>query len=249
MYEKLRNKPKIKIIFTLLAVYFILIEFILPPSKYLPSFSIIYDSLNSLINEFALLTELSEFLAFVYVPLLIVLLFFYSLRKYVIIMFLRFSKLFEIVSFFWFLPAVFILFYAALIINHTASAEIFISVIVSSGLLKYFIIKKLGEIDDTYALAAKGLGIPVNRIYSEVISKQILPFIKEKVLFIHIILLNVLLIYEIINREFLGYIYYQLYSFKDSSGILSLTILLWIIFGMNHLLLKYILNKFIYWEE
>lgn len=136
----------------------------------------------------------------------------------------------------------------ALLVKDLTVSEIIISVFVISGGLKYLIAKLLLELDNTYVNAAKGLGINNNKVFAEVISKQIMPKIKNQLINAHILFLNGILLVEVILRSNLGGLFFDLLYFKDVTGVFTVTVFVAVLFGVNQYLLKLILNKIVYWE-
>lgn len=243
------KNSRITIVTVIVLVYVLLTELILPPVKYLPAVGIIIDSLNTLFGEYSLLKHLGEFLASVYLPFILLLLLFYYLRTVIVKLFIDYNRIFEKIDFAWFFPVLFVLLYIALIIENKFIGGMVASLFIVSGLLKYFIAAELKNLDKRYIVAAFGLGLKEESIYKEIIPKQLMPVIKKRLLFIHLILLNIMLIFEFIARANLGGLYFDLFTYQDASGILTLSLFIAVLFGFNHSLVKYALNKSIFWES
>jgi hypothetical protein len=47
----------------------------------------------------------------------------------------------------------------------------------------------------------------------------------------------------------LGGVFYQLIEFKDYAGFYAFSIALWIVIGVNHLIIKYFAEKVIFWDR
>jgi len=245
----LPRKNQIKVIAVLIIVYLAFAELILTPTKYLPTTSILIDTLKSLVSDFGLLPKLGDFLGLIYLPFIGVIFLFYLLLPVFGKINASFPKIMSATGFIWFIPILFPLLYAALLINNTAVTEVLITTFIISAYLKYFIAEKLGTLDDKYILAARGLGMPDKEIMRKVVGKQVAPELRDRIISLHIPLLNIMLAFELIFRTNFGGIFYDLFLYKDPSGLIAVTLVAWIVFSVNHSIVKLVMNKMIFWEE
>ncbi len=115
-------------------------------------------------------------------------------------------------------------------------------------MIKIQIASILNEIDESYILAAKGLGKDDKSIYSVIIPRLILPKLKNKILMIHLIVINAVILFEYINDYAIGGVLRDLFKYNDIAGCCAVFLLLWIIIGVMQVILRNVLNSVISWE-
>lgn len=242
-------KNKLSFLITLLFIYVMLFEFILPVNKVLPKPSLLLESLISSWSDYSLLSALTITTTIVYLSLLIGYLLMIFIAKYFLTYFITYKDLANTFKLFRFITP----FFAAVIFvfwfNNSIIAEFIFSFIVVAGLLKFGIFNELQNIKEEYYLVAKNLGLKDKVIYNKVINKLIEPSLFGLVDKIHYYLWTIILVYEFIGgNNGLGKVYFKALTFNDFYALFSITIIISLLIYLGHLLIKFIHEKYYFWE-
>ena len=253
MLKKLLKSENQKIItsfvFVLLSVYIILFEFILPTNKFLPKPTILFDSVQSLFQDY---NFVSAFL-FTFSAIYAVTIVSYFLLKIggnigskIILSFPGLNALFDIGK--YFIP-IFLIFLFELWFGNSVIGEYLFILILLMSSLKAELFRSITSVNEEYILSAKSLGLNDNEVLSKVIWKSLQPKLFDVIQSNHIKIWSFVLIYEFISKtDGVGYIFYQVLRYNDLSVLIILFIFLIITFLVMEIVLSRIKQKYFFWE-
>lgn len=244
----------VKIIFFVFLLYLILFEFLFPTNRFFPSFSVVWFSINELIEKYNFLSRFVSTFAAVYLTFFI---------SYVIVrMSFNFvisknsvnskyipSYLDIVLSFFANLPFVLIIFLILLWFPDFIFNKYLISLLILLSInFSYLRGIKVSDNSD-YFLFYKSLGLSDSFIFNRIIFK-----LKEPEFFLlqlenHSFIWSVVIISEFIQQnEGIGYIFFNAHRYNDISLMFSLFLFIATIVFVINFLLKIFFHKVYFWS-
>ena len=253
MLRKLFKSDKQKIITSfisiLLFVYILLFEFVLPANRFLPKPTILFESVQSLFQDYSFISAFLFTFSAIYAVTIIS--FFLlkiggSIGSKIILSFPGLNVLFDIGK--YFIP-LFIIFLFQLWFGNSVIGEYIFILIILMGSLKAKLFNSITTVEEEYILSARSLGVDDNKILSKVIWKSLQPKLYDVIISNHIKVWGIVLIYEFICKtDGIGYIFYRVLKYNDISVLIILFIFLIITFLVMEFVLSRIKKKYFFWE-
>lgn len=242
-------KHQIAVFLTVVFVYILLFEFILPVNKILPKPSLLLESYSSLWFDYNLFEAFALTTSVIYLSILLGYLIISLFSGLLIRSFYDTPGIFNGLKIFRYFPAFFYAVVFAYWFEGSIIAEfvfIFIAVVFLLGLN---IFDQLKNVKSEYVDAAKSLGISESKIHSEVIWKSIQPEIFDSLFRLHYYVWVLVLLFEFIGgSEGFGVIYRSLLTFQDLAALFALAILISLLIWLGKFLISFFQKKLIYWE-
>lgn len=243
-----QTKRNLKFLFSLLILYLVLFELILPKNKFIPQPTTFFESFLHLWSIYGLLLPLISTATIVYFSILISYLFVFYFRILIIKNVISYNSKLQVLKVFKYLPAFFIVLLFSLWFKDSLSAEIVFGILVSLVM----IIKKINElildVKKEYIIFAHQVN--PNKMFSEVYWKSILPKLFSYLYDLQFYLWILILVYEFISESYgIGLIYKQALTYKDIGAIFSISIIVSIIIWISNFFIKLIEMKKIFWSN
>lgn len=239
-----------KILLTLLFVYVVLFEFILPANMVLPKPSLLLESYESLWNDYDLFTAFAQTTSIAYGSIIIG----YAVITLFAGLYIKSSRYFSnltnnVFRVTRYLPAFFFAVLFAYWFGDSTAAEFVFALIAVIGFCKVTLFYASQNAKEEYILAAKGLGAAPGKIETEVIWKSCQPKVYGEVNKLHYYVWILLLVYEFVSHSGgFGLLYSTLLNYNDFAGIFAVAILIGVLIFIGDSLLSFIKNKMVYWE-
>ena len=244
-----KNKVILSFLLSIVSIYIILFEFIIPANKILPKPSILLESIPSLINDYNFGSSFLLTFSAIYATMLISY-FLISVSNSFLIKILNlfpgFKELFVISK--YFIP-LFLIFLFQLWFGDSLWAEYLFLLIIIMGFLKESVADNLGSLKQEYIVSAKSLGLTENEINSKVIWKSIQPNLFKSLKSKHISIWSLVIIYEYIcNTGGVGSIFSLAIKYHDLSLVIVMFTSLIIAILVMEYLLEIVMKKYFYWN-
>lgn len=245
------NKFKVNLSFlsTLLFIYIVLFEFILPVNKFLPKPSMLFDSFNSLLSDYNFINGFIFTFTAIYIVMLISYLFIYIGRNILIYTAQNFEGLSELFSIGkYFIPLFLVLLFELWFGNSIWGEYLFI-LILTMALLKAKVISGIQTVKEEYIISAIGLGLNQNEINSKIIWKSLQPKVFDVMIKYHIYFWVNVLVYEFIcSTQGIGSIFKMILKYNDLSALIVLLVTVIITLLIMDFILYRIKKKFFFWN-
>ncbi|PKL83183.1 MAG: hypothetical protein CVV24_06300 [Ignavibacteriae bacterium HGW-Ignavibacteriae-3] len=246
--ENIPLQNKLKLYLTLLFVYIVLFEFILPVNKILPRPTLLLESFVSIWFEYNLLYAFTITASVVYLSML-----FGFIQIYIgAARYLKFYTLIEgsiqSLGLFLFLTPFFFLAVFNFWFPQNVIAEFLFSFLAASFFIFQKLIHESKNIKEEYLLVARNLKTSSYDTYQDVHWKSSLPGIFKQLRQINYQLWFLILTYEFIgDQRGVGAIYHLALQYRDFTALFTLAIMCGILIWFGDLLIKQIHSKFIRW--
>ncbi len=245
---------KIKIAFTaittLIFIYLMLFEFIIPQNEIIPKPSLLVISLPSLWLDYDFPIRFTLTFSVVYISLFLGYVVLLLKRYFIIKFYYLFPNVLNIPNLLKYFPAFFYILISAYWFGNNIYFELLFGIIYAATLLTFSLLKEIPLVHREYIDAAKSLNVPTKTIFSEVIWKSLKPGIFNELIRLHYSLWILVLIYEYVaNTNGLGLIYKLALLYKDPAVIIDLAVILSVVILFGKMVLSYLKNKFVHWES
>ncbi len=241
---------KTKLIFSVIFVYVMLVDFILPPLKLLPRTGLILDSFSYLNKNF----KFAQMSIIVLVAILIIMFVAFFILYYLRGALIRFNESFPefltgLKVFEFFTPFLLIIF-AGIYLGGNTFSELLFLFIFSFGLYVAELNKSFRNRNEAYILASKGLGIDERKMRKSVLWKNILPGIRDDIGKIYLKIWFYFLIYEFIFKlDYIGSLMRSIVKYADIAGFYAAAIFLWIVISLGYFSVTRFARHYIFWDE
>lgn len=247
--KKILVKNSVVLFVTLIFVYIVLFEFILPINKILPKPSSLYESFLHIWSDYKLLFAFTTTTSVIYVAITLSALFLYAGAKYYIKIFveMRYSVLsFQI---FRFVPILFIAVLFNFWLPNNLLAEFLFGFLTTAFLAINKLFDESKKINEEYLLVARNLNLSQSDIYKKVYWKSALPAMAKYYEQIHLSLWTLVLIYEFIdNTHGFGFIFRTALDYKDFTTLFTTAVILSLLIWFGNSVIRFVNNKIIYWS-
>lgn len=247
--KKILVKNSVVLFVTLIFVYIVLFEFILPINKILPKPSSLYESFLHIWSDYKLLFAFTTTTSVIYVAITLSALFLYAGAKYYIKIFveMRYSVLsFQI---FRFVPIFFIVVLFNFWLPNNLLAELLFGFLTTAFLAINKLFDESKKINEEYLLVARNLNLSQSDIYKKVYWKSALPAMAKYYEQIHLSLWTLVLIYEFIdNTHGFGFIFRTALDYKDFTTLFTTAVILSLLIWFGNSVIRFVNNKIIYWS-
>ncbi len=243
-----KNYYGAKFIITLLFVYLILFEFILPVNKVLPQPSQILESFAESWNVYVMFQSIVSTTSVIYVSMLLAYLLILGVLKIAPTLFasveLSSIKPMKYIPFIF--PVLLFLFW----FGASIWGEFFFAFVLVSALLKLEAANRLKNINREYLDVAVNLGLSrheaAKKIVPKILGKHLYHELAEK----HYLIWMVILFYEFAEKgNGLGGIYYRALYYNDFVFLFVVTIIITLLIWVGEKILVVIEAKYFNWEE
>lgn len=241
-------KNSLTLFITLLFVYIVLFEFILPVNKILPRPGLLAESFFHIWRDYNLIYAFTVSTTVIYLMLVIGLLAVYVRIAWLMKFFVEFEETILSLRLFKYLPA----FFFAVIFNLWFDDKLLGEFIFAFLIVLFLILKKLFEesklVKEEYLLVAHNLDLTSGDIYKNVYWKSSLPNLSEHFKQIHYYLWVLILVYEFIgNSNGIGFIYRTALAYNDFTALFTLALMIALLIWFGNYLIGTVKNKLIHW--
>lgn len=242
------NSIILSFIFSLIFIYIVLFEFIIPANKFLPKPSILLDSIPSLFNDYNFLFSFLFTVSTIYATMVISY-FFIKAGNQLLINFLNqfpgLKNLFVLGK--YFIP-IFLVFLFELWFSSSVWGEYLYVLIIIMGILKESVSNQIKNIRTEFIDSAKSLGIDDSGIIKNVVWKSLQPGLFSSLRKNHIIIWGYLLLYEFIcNTGGIGSIFNTALNYNDLSIVVLLITLTIFTFLIMEYAFEQLRKKYFFW--
>ncbi len=244
------NSKRFKFLLVLLFAYVVLFEFILPVNRVLPRPSLLLDSMIAVWRDYNLLYEISISTLIIYGAMIAAYLLIHLLRQPLLKTISLISGGLNLLRVFRFFPAFFYAVIFAYWFPDSLVAEFGFVLVAFVFYMLAEIRLSLPNVNNNYILVAGNLGVPENRVYSEVIWKELQPGVFSALGRMHYFAWILVLIFEYIgNYAGLGHVYNAALTYNDFAGLFSIAIYASLLILLGDFLVKYAKKRLIYWDR
>jgi len=247
--KKILVRNNIILSITLLFVYIVLFEFILPVNRIIPKPSMLYESFLHIWSDYKLIYVFTTTIPILYSAIIFSALFLYAGAKYYIKLFIEMH--YSILSFriFRFVPVFFVVVLINFWLPNNLFAELLFAFLLAAFLAINKLFNELKKVNEEYLLVARNLDLSKSDIYKNVNWKSSLPTLAKYYEQIHLSLWTLILIYEFIdNSHGLGHIFRTALDYKDYTTLYVVAILLSLLIWLGDSVIKIVNKKIIYWS-
>jgi ABC-type nitrate/sulfonate/bicarbonate transport system permease component len=247
--KKILIKNSVVLFDTLLFVYIVLFEFILPINKVLPKPSLLYESFIHIWSDYQLLFAFTTTTSVIYAAITFSILFLYVRAIFFIKLFVEMR--YSILSFriFRFVPIIFIAVLFNFWLPNNLLAELLFGFLTAAFLAMNKLFDESKNINEEYLLVARNLNLSQNDIYEKVYWKSALPVLARCYEQIHLSLWTLILFYEFIdNTHGFGFIFRTALDYKDFTTLYTTAIILSLLIWFGNSVIRFVNNKIIYWS-
>ncbi len=243
-------KSKLAFILVLVFIYVLLFEFILPLNMVLPKPSLVFESFSYIWADYNFLEAIAITSTSVYLSLFVAYLTVSSLSGLVIKLAIEYPYAIEKLKVLRYFPAFFFAIIFSYWFENSILAEFLFAFLSSIILITIQMIIATKKHNKVYVDIASNLGIKKYKIYSNVIFKNIQPYLFSELIRIHYYMWVLVMVYEFINAiNGFGGVYKSALIYRDFSGLFSIAILISILILFGSYIIKIIHEKLFYWEE
>jgi ABC-type nitrate/sulfonate/bicarbonate transport system permease component len=241
-------KSKLKVTVTLIFVYLILFEFILPINKFLPKPTILFESFLKVWEDYGLLSGIMITAGTIYFAIGLAIILLWLFRTVLIKFLLAHPDSAQILYVFKSIPVFFLIVMTAFWFDGLELAKIIFSCVVAFLSLLRVLAKELANVKAEYVTTA--LNTNPAKIYSEVYWKSSLPALLELSIKFQRILWLIVLTYEFVASSFgIGTILRVALQYRDFSAIIVIGILQALLIWLGTITINYTKKKIAFWES
>ncbi|GAB4299632.1 MAG: hypothetical protein Kow0098_26320 [Ignavibacteriaceae bacterium] len=250
MNETLNNKSLLKIVFSLIVLWIILFEFILPPDSFLPSPTSVIDTVKDLFGLYQFALGLLSTVTVVYVSLFLsyLLVWLFSAQLFnednpANKLLLALEGIFE------FIPAIIAAFILIYWFPSSEFTEIVFATVFSFFPLMIYVLKNKKNVPEEYLLFSRSLTFTDSSINRKVLFRALQPRIYDYLSELHLILWSLLIAFEYIKGGLgIGVVLGKALEYKDIAAIFLIMIIVSLIVFAGKMVIIFIRNKFVVWE-
>ena len=229
-------------------IYVILFQFIIQPNLILPSPASMFDSIDSLLNEYHFVSALGLTSFLVILVPIFGFVFCYATKYWCAKLFLNFEMHSTLFFTFRFFSYFFLLLFMVYWFQSSPVAELVFLLIVAGLEQKIYLSELVRKIDPNYFHTLKSLGVSDKKIIGGVFSKLMKPYIFEK---LHLLFLSAwgwALVYEYISGTFgIGNLMRKAILYNDLSTLALLVVIMIVVIFISGFVFKLIHYKVITW--
>ena len=247
-----KNASKNNLLFfiTILFVYLLLFEFILPVNKLIPRPTLVTDSFIHIWSDYSLVYALSSSLTIIYSMLVLGLALLHFGSSFFVRIIVEYRESLLTLRLFRFIP-VFALavFFAFWFSDKLLGEFIFAFLVIFLSLFKK-LFEEVKSVKEEYITVARNLDLSPGDISSGVFWKSALPELIKYFKNNHSYFWTLILLFEFTGNSFgIGSIYRQALAYNDFTALFTITILVTILIWMGNYLLGLINNKLFPWAD
>ena len=248
--NRAEKKTALYFLISLIIVWILLFELILPANNVFPKPSIVIQSFPDLIKNYDLGWNYLSTFTSVYFPLVIG----YYLVRILFPFFRNLKFLSDIVSSLeWFsklIPGIILAFIFVYWFPRSEITKYVFSFLITFSSLSYYSVKMSKKIGDKYSLAMESFGVGKNFISKNVVWKAIQPDVMKLIISKNVYFWASIVVFEYFNLGFgIGTIFRKILEFKDLSALVMMFIVIEATLFITTESLKLIKQKFYYWKS
>lgn len=241
-------KNKLKLFGSIVFVYVMLFEFILPMNKVLPKPTILFESFLHVWQDYGLLAGIMITAGTVYFAIGLSLLLLWFLRGTIIKLLLEQKVIFELLQLFKTIPVFILIVLTAFWFDGSELAKVIFIFVVTMISLTRVLAKEIFQTKSEYLDIAKNLN--PSKLYSDVYWNSSLPGLLNLAERFQRILWLIVLSYEFVSVSFgIGTILRLALLYKDFGAIIVIAIILTMLIWCGTLVIKFIKKKIAFWES
>lgn len=241
-------KNKLKLFGSIVFVYVMLFEFILPMNKVLPKPTILFESFLHVWQDYGLLAGIMITAGTVYFAIGLSLLLLWFLRGTIIKLLLEQKVIFELLQLFKTIPVFILIVLTAFWFDGSELAKVIFIFVVTMISLTRVLAKEIFQTKSEYLDIAKNLN--PSKLYTDVYWNSSLPGLLNLAERFQRILWLIVLSYEFVSVSFgIGTILRLALLYKDFGGIIVIAIILTMLIWCGTLVIKFIKKKIAFWES
>ena len=235
---------------SILFVYIVLFEFILPVNKLIPRPSLVTDSFIHIWSDYSLVYAISASLTVIYSMMVLVFALIYLGSSFLLKILVEYKESIVTLRLFRFVPVFALSVFFAFWFSDRLLGEFIFAFLAIIFLLVKMLFKESNSTREEYLTVARNLDLPMKDIYSKILWKSSLPAISGSFQKSHSYIWTIILLFEFIsNYSGIGSIYRQALAYNDFTALFTITILVTILIWTGNYLLGLIKNKFIPWTD
>lgn len=241
-------KNKLKLFGSIVFVYVMLFEFILPMNKVLPKPTILFESFLHVWQDYGLLAGIMITAGTVYFAIGLSLLLLWFLRGTIIKLLLEQKVIFELLQLFKTIPVFILIVLTAFWFDGSELAKVIFIFVVTMISLTRVLAKEIFQTKSEYLDIAKNLN--PSKLYTDVYWNSSLPGLLNLAERFQRILWLIVLSYEFVSVSFgIGTILRLALLYKDFGAIIVIAIILTMLIWCGTLVIKFIKKKIAFWES
>ena len=245
-----RLRVSFAITLSILFVYFLFFEVIIPDPKFLPRPSVIFEAFPSVWSDYHLPSRFAVTFSVVYFSLFGSYILLHLMRVSIIKFHYIFPELLKLPNVLRYFPTFFFMLLFAHWFGGNTLAEFAFGFIYAFVILVLALLREIPNVKQEYLDAAKSLKPSYHSLISDVIWKYCQPVVSGKAEDLHYSIWIVVMIYEILTQENgIGSIYFEALKYKDLPVIILLGILMSFVILFGKIVIKRIEEKIVFWES
>jgi ABC-type nitrate/sulfonate/bicarbonate transport system permease component len=243
-------KNSIKLILTLLFVYVVLFEFILPVNKFLPKPSILFESIFYIINDYNLFISISVSFTIVIVAFIVAYIGVYVRAPYLFKWLTTYKESFTTLNLFRY----FLIIIVIILVHQWFEEKLYWEFIFAAVFALTLSIKKLFDkiknVKAEYIIVGKNLGLTDMEISEDIHWKYLQPVLIGYYEKLNISLWGIILVFEFIgDTNGLGHAFHKALLYKDLNAIILFSIILFVLVWATTFIIKVIRRKYFSWAN
>lgn len=247
--EKRSTKNSFILFVTLMFVYIVLFEFILPINKILPKPTLLVESFLHIWKDYNLFFAFTTTTTIIYVSLILSYAALYVGAAQLFKLFVEMEGTVLSFRLFRYLPA----FFFAVLFNFWFADSLFAEFLFATLAAIFLASQKLFEeskkVNEEYILVARNLDLTPGDIYEKVYWKFTQPSLIKYYERIHYLLWVLVLIFEFIgNLHGFGFIYRTALSYNDFTALFTLAIMISLLIWFGSFVIRWIDKEIIFWN-
>ena len=240
-------KNSLYLFLSLLFVYVILFEFILPINRVLPKPTVLFESFSHLWAYYNFGMALASTIGVVYISIGLGFILTWLLRSIIIKLLLGYVKSINTLQLFRYFPAFFFVILFTFWFDASITAQFIFSTLAFIFLLIQNINLELPSVREEYKLVAVNLN-PA-KFDSEIFWFSILPKLFIQMKKIHYYIWTLVLLYEFVSNSFgLGSIYRSILEYNDFGALITVALVISLLIWLGSFLIQFAKNKLASWE-
>ena len=245
-----RLKISFSIIVSILFIYFLIFEFIIPFPKIFPKPTEIFEAFPSLWSDYHFPSRFALTFAAVYFSLFGSYFLLFISKVSIIKFHYIFPELLKLPNILRYFPSFFFMLLFAYWFGGSTIAEFAFGFLYAFVILVFGLLNEIPKVKREYLDSAKSLKTSYDSLISDVIWKYCQPALARRAEDLHYGIWIVIMIYEIFAQENgVGSIYFEALKYKDLSVIVLLGIIISIVILIGKVVIKQIEEKIVFWEN
>ncbi len=243
-------KNSFKLILTILFVYVVLFEFILPVNKFLPKPSILFESIFYIINDYNLFISISVSFTIVIVAFVVAYIGVYVRAPYLLRWLTRYKESFTTLNVFRYFLIIVVVILIKQWFEETLFWEFFFATLFVFILSLKKLFDKIENVKDEYVVVGKNLGLTDMEISEDIHWKYLQPVLIGYYEKLNISLWSIILVFEFIgDTNGLGHAFHKALVYKDLNAIILFSFILFVLVWVTTFIIKVIKRKYFNWAD